>query len=341
MASPIALAQTALDPAALAALAAYGDSAAGSPFAEPPWLLIRPEAGLSESEAQGVARWLRGRPCPVIAVEAAGSVDPILAEACDVRLEPGWSLETLLARIAAAPLAALVLVQVLRATESLPLEPALVIESLGFATLQNGPEFRAWLAGRVPPPDAAEERDPPLLAERQGAQLALTLNRPTQRNAVDRRLRDALAEALDEARLDQTVSSIALRGAGRCFSVGGDLAEFGGVSDPTTAHAIRMLRSPALGLARVAERLSVRVHGPSIGAGVEMAAFGRRVTAAPGAGFQLPELAMGLIPGAGGCVSLPRRIGRQRTALLALSGRRIGAATALAWGLVDEIEPAA
>jgi enoyl-CoA hydratase/carnithine racemase len=47
---------------------------------------------------------------------------------------------------------------------------------------------------------------------------------------------------------------------------------------------------------------------------------------------------MGLIPGAGGCVSVPRRVGRQRAALLMLSGRRINAATALAWGLIDTIE---
>ena len=57
---------------------------------------------------------------------------------------------------------------------------------------------------------------------------------------------------------------------------------------------------------------------------------------------QLPELAMGILPGAGGCVSLTRRIGRQRTALMILSGRRIGARQALDWGLIDAIvdEPA-
>jgi enoyl-CoA hydratase/carnithine racemase len=52
----------------------------------------------------------------------------------------------------------------------------------------------------------------------------------------------------------------------------------------------------------------------------------------------LPEVSLGLIPGAGGTVSLPRRIGRHRTAWLALTGRTIDAATARAWGLVDEIE---
>jgi enoyl-CoA hydratase/carnithine racemase len=52
----------------------------------------------------------------------------------------------------------------------------------------------------------------------------------------------------------------------------------------------------------------------------------------------LPEIAMGLIPGAGGCVSIPRRIGRQRTALMAITGRDLDAAQALEWGLIDAIE---
>jgi enoyl-CoA hydratase/carnithine racemase len=59
--------------------------------------------------------------------------------------------------------------------------------------------------------------------------------------------------------------------------------------------------------------------------------------AAPGAFFQLPEVGFGLVPGAGGTVSLPRRIGRQRTAWLALTGRRLPVEEALGWGLVDEI----
>ena len=68
-----------------------------------------------------------------------------------------------------------------------------------------------------------------------------------------------------------------------------------------------------------------------------MAAFARRITAGPRAWFQLPEIAMGVIPGAGGCISVPRRIGRQRAALMILSGRKIDARTALSWGLVDAI----
>ena len=61
------------------------------------------------------------------------------------------------------------------------------------------------------------------------------------------------------------------------------------------------------------------------------------MVAAEDAFFQLPEVSMGLVPGAGGTVSIPRRIGRQRTAQLALSGRRLDAETAWRWGLVDEL----
>ena len=68
-----------------------------------------------------------------------------------------------------------------------------------------------------------------------------------------------------------------------------------------------------------------------------MPAFARHVTAAPDTRIALPEVALGLVPGAGGTVSIPRRIGRHRTAALALSGSVIDAATALEWGLIDEV----
>jgi enoyl-CoA hydratase/carnithine racemase len=79
------------------------------------------------------------------------------------------------------------------------------------------------------------------------------------------------------------------------------------------------------------------VHGSCIGAGMELPAFAHHVEADPGAAFSLPEVAMGLIPGAGGTVSITRRIGRQRTAWLALTRQPIDAPTALRWGLVDRL----
>ena len=97
------------------------------------------------------------------------------------------------------------------------------------------------------------------------------------------------------------------------------------VTSSPSAHRIRSLRNPALSLLRCAQRVDFRVHGACIGSGMELPAFGRRIIARSDAYFQLPELRIGLIPGSGGCVSLPKRIGRQRTALLALTGRRLRA----------------
>jgi enoyl-CoA hydratase/carnithine racemase len=84
-------------------------------------------------------------------------------------------------------------------------------------------------------------------------------------------------------------------------------------------------------------RLRVEVHGPCAGSGVELPAFAAHVMAQPDFTATLPEVSLGLIPGAGGTWSITQRVGRHRMALLALSGARIGAATALDWGLVDEV----
>ena len=130
-----------------------------------------------------------------------------------------------------------------------------------------------------------------------------------------------------------------MSGEGPCFSAGGELAEFGSVPDAATAHAVRSTRSVAALLARCAPQLTVHVHGAAVGAGAEMAAFAARVEASADAFFQLPELHYGLIPGCGGCVSIPRRIGRLRSAYLALSGHRLDASTACSWGLVDAVTP--
>lgn len=89
---------------------------------------------------------------------------------------------------------------------------------------------------------------------------------------------------------------------------------------------------------RVRDRVTVRVHGAAVGAGIEMAAFAGRLVASPETFFLLPEVEMGLVPGAGGTVSVPRRIGRWRAAWMMLSGARIDTPTALRWGLVDEID---
>jgi enoyl-CoA hydratase/carnithine racemase len=229
-------------------------------------------------------------------------------------------------------------VQLLRGSLARSVADGLLAESLAYSTLQAGPEFAAWTAGRSARVREAS-LEPAVQVARTGDRLELRLNRPEKRNAFSAELRDALCEALALVIQDASVRSVVLTGAGPSFCSGGDLDEFGTLPDPASAHAVRATRNAAGLLARCAERVEAHVHGACVGAGVELPAFCRRVVADPGAFFLLPEVGMGLVPGAGGTVSLPRRIGRQRTAWLALTGRRLGAEQAHAWGLVDELRP--
>jgi enoyl-CoA hydratase/carnithine racemase len=153
-------------------------------------------------------------------------------------------------------------------------------------------------------------------------------------------MRAALLEALEVARTDPSITEVVLTGNGPSFCSGGDLAEFGSFADPASAHLARTRHSPALVLdeltARLGRNCCAQVHGQVLGSGLEMAAYCGYVQAHPNAVLGLPELSLGLIPGAGGTVSISRRIGRWRTAYLVLSGRTIDTATALRWGLIDE-----
>jgi len=275
--------------------------------------------------------WLKDRPCPVIGIGKGA-----LQDACDVVLEDNKKLRAVIKNIEHAPLAAMVLVQHLRASESLSLQDALTAESLAYSTVQNGPEFQNWLSGYEGKPLSISD-DPVVKVDIEDQTLSLTLNQPKSRNAIGTTMRDALCEALDIALMDVKISKITLRGNESTFSTGGAVEEFGEVSDPATAHWVRSLRLPAWRLARLKDKLEIHVNGAAIGAGAEIAAFGKHVTASSKAWFQLPELKYGLIPGAGGTASIPRRIGRQKTAYMALSMEKIRAETALEWGLIDAI----
>jgi len=306
-----------------------------------PLLLIDLErpALLTASEAAALARWLERQAAPVIGMTPEGICHP-LACGCDAVVAGLAEAQELIRNIEAAPLAAMVLVQVLRISEQLPIERALLCESLAYATLQAGAEFRRWLDSAARPARGAPEAGAAVLLERRGADLNLRLNRPARRNALSVEMRDALIEALELVITDDSIEAVTLSGAGKCFSAGGDLSEFGSAADAPLAHAVRSVRSvPAL-LASCAPRLKFRVHGAAIGAGVEMAAFGAHIEASPEAFFQLPEIRYGLIPGCGGCVSIPRRIGRLRSAYLALSAQPLPAQRALEWGLIDAVSSA-
>jgi enoyl-CoA hydratase/carnithine racemase len=294
----------------------------------------------SEVWRERIAEALPTLPCVTIALLSSDAEGPArtLADRCDVRLVEPEALESLLAGFAATPIAALAYVQLLRGSATRSISEGLVAESFVYSTLQAGQEFRHWLEGRrrrkrvTPAAEGAACR-----MERSRGVLEILLTRPAKHNAFSRAMRDALSEALQLALADPSIDRIQLRGEGDSFCSGGDLDEFGSFPDPAYAHAIRTTRSPALLLAQLAGRSGAEVHGACIGAGVELPAFTDHVVAREDAFFALPEVGLGLVPGAGGTVSLPRRIGRQRTAWLGLGGARIDARTALAWGLIDEV----
>jgi enoyl-CoA hydratase/carnithine racemase len=242
--------------------------------------------------------------------------------------------------LAAAPVAGTTLALLMRSAAGLTVPAALVAESAAFSTLQAGQEFARWRAAHPPrQPPAGDAARPRVRTRNAGGVFEVTLDRPGRRNAVDWRMRDALAAALAGPVSDADLR-VELRGEGPDFCAGGDLDEFGSRPDPALAHLIRLTRSPALLLHRLAARTTVFLHGACLGAGIELPAFAGRVVASPDTRVGLPEIRLGLIPGAGGTASLPARIGRHRATFLALTGQVIGADQALDWGLVDAVESA-
>lgn len=257
----------------------------------------------------------------------------------------GPDLDGALGRLRAAversPRAAIACGRLVRQTAALDTAGGLAAEAAAYSLLLGGPEFARWLgerdsASRVRPRHRAPPAEP-VLVSRDGGRLSIVLNDPARRNAFSAPLREALLDALLVGAADETVESVELSGAGPAFCSGGDLDEFGVATDLVAAYLVRLSRAPWRVIDRMAAKVTVTAHGACIGAGTELAAYAGRVVAAEDAFFALPEVQMGLVPGAGGSVSVPRRAGRWRAAWLMLTGDRLPAATALRWGLVDEV----
>lgn len=294
-----------------------------------------PDAETTEPVAVRELEALRHLPLITMMVEPDPSLPKSsLHESMDL-LVPAELRGQVIARVMENPQAAMVLARLLRATEFLPVLNAIELESFAYATLQSGSEFSRWLSTRAVRQQAPPSRAP-LAVTDAGANVTLTLNRPESANALNAVLRAELVSSLSALAL--TDSAIELAGRGPHFCAGGDLREFGLAENPAMAHMTRMRQNLPAAMARVSTRLTARVHGSCVGAGMEMASFAGRVVAAPGTTWRLPEVSMGLLPGCGGTVSIPRRIGRQRTLLLALADLKIGVHTALSWGLIDAVD---
>jgi len=267
-------------------------------------------------------------PPEVCGSPAAALADVIIGEDSD-------ALDRITAMIDTNPQAAITLALLLRGAERRSIDDGLVAESAAYSMLQAGTEFATWLAAHPKKGDRAGNGSP-IHVERDGNVLHITLTRPGVHNALNTEMRDAWYEAMIVAASDPDLG-VLIDGEGPSFCAGGDLEEFGTRADPVSAHLIRLQRSIGGVVTGISDRVEIVVHGACIGAGIELACFAGRVVARPDARFGLPEVGMGLIPGAGGTVSVTRRIGRHLTAHLAFSGETIDAETALSWGLIDEV----
>lgn len=177
-----------------------------------------------------------------------------------------------------------------------------------------------------------------VLTERHDGVLTITVNRPAQRNAVNREVAVALAAALDELDADPTLSVGVLTGAGGTFSAGMDLKAFAGGQTPILPGR----GFGGLTQATVRKPLIAAVEGWALGGGFEMVLACDVIVAAQDAKFGLPEVKRGLIAGEGGVIRLPQRIPYHIALKVLLTGEPLSAVDAQQYGLVSELtEPGA
>jgi enoyl-CoA hydratase/carnithine racemase len=175
--------------------------------------------------------------------------------------------------------------------------------------------------------------------EQAGHVAVVTFARPPANFASVELLR-GLADALERIDADARSRAVVLQAEGKVFCAGADLANPAGVGG-SGMESIRALYDQALRIFACATPIVAAVQGAAIGAGLGLALTADFRVAAPEARFSANFVKLGFHPGFGLTHTLPRLVGQQRAGLILMSGRRFKPEEALAWGLVDEIAPAA
>jgi enoyl-CoA hydratase/3-hydroxypropionyl-coenzyme A dehydratase len=182
--------------------------------------------------------------------------------------------------------------------------------------------------------------EPAVLYEKTGPVARLTLNRPRHINAFNIQMRDELYSMLEAVRDDPDVRAIIVRGAGeRGFCAGADLTEFGSAPSLAIARQVRWERDLWGLFLSIRKPLIAALHGHVIGSGVEIACLCDIRIASEDAVFRMPEVALGMVPAAGGTQTLPRVIGQPRALEMLLTNRQIDAHEARKTGLVHHVVP--
>ncbi|XYH96931.1 enoyl-CoA hydratase-related protein [Sorangium sp. So ce1128] len=180
----------------------------------------------------------------------------------------------------------------------------------------------------------------PVKLDRRGAVAVLTIDRADRRNALSRDALLAFGRLGRELVDDPEVRAIVVTGAGdKAFCAGADLKERQGMSPDDVRRQVGLYRTELGVLARSPKPVIAAINGVAFGGGLELALLCDLRVAAPHAELALPETSLGIIPGAGGTQRLPRVVGEARAKEMILLGRRLTAAEALAWGLVNRVSP--
>ena len=164
----------------------------------------------------------------------------------------------------------------------------------------------------------------------EGEVALVTINSPPV-NALSQAVRDGLKRGVDEAEANSAVMAIVLICDGRTFIAGADIAEFG--KPPSPPQLPQVLNA----IENASKLVIAALHGTALGGGFEVALTAHYRIAVPSAKCGLPEIKLGLIPGAGGTQRLPRLIGVEKALEIILSGTPFGAREAKEWGVVDEL----
>lgn len=185
----------------------------------------------------------------------------------------------------------------------------------------------------------------PVLVQRDGAVVILTLNQPETRNALtDVAMVDALVDACAMVQADATVRCVVLTGAGKAFSSGGNVKHMRDKVGTFGGDALTVRENYRRGIQRVPKAvwnlevpIIAAVNGAAYGAGCDLTLMCDVRIASETAVFAENFVKVGIIPGDGGAWLLPKAIGLSRAAEMSFTGEPIDAATALDWGLVSRV----
>ncbi len=179
-----------------------------------------------------------------------------------------------------------------------------------------------------------------VLYEKKDGVAHVTLHRPAALNAFSIQMRDDLYAVLAAIKDDSEVRVVILKGAGeKAFCAGADLSEFLSAPPPVAARQVRFARDIWGLFLSIPQPMLAALHGYVLGSGIEMSLCCDIRIAAADARFGLPEVALGIIPAAGGTQTLPRVVGRSRALEMLLTNRWLNAAEAERVGLVNRVVP--